>query len=193
MYYLFGGRSWASNPARLIQASSIKKHGLWWDDGTSFDAPPQSPVTAKLKPYDDRNPDMSAEVSEVYKVKVPLFRDDLVVALKTAGIDNLELYDAEITDPDSGQVYTNYKAVNIIGLVAKTDIDKSDAIVHDGISLVDISVDKRIIDKDKTHDMLLFRMAENNGAILIHESVRDHLIKAGFTKLEFYNLEEVAL
>ncbi|MCC6271300.1 MAG: hypothetical protein IT190_08490, partial [Microbacteriaceae bacterium] len=48
-------------------------------------------------------------------------------------------------------------------------------------------------DPDKTQDLLFFRLAENNGAIMVHQSVRDHLLTAGFDELEFYELDEVAI
>lgn len=193
MYYLFGGRSRASNPCRILEPGSVDRQGVWWDDGEPLDPAPKAPVKAELKPFEPTNPDMSPEMPELFKVKVPLFRDDLVAALQRAGVDNLELFEAEVRDPDNGQVYTNYKAVNIIGLVAAADMDKSDAIVHDGIPLVDVSFDKLVVDPDKTMDLLFFRLAENNGAILVHESVKEYLEKEGFTTLEFYLPEEAAI
>lgn len=192
MYYLLG-RSWASNPARLLSAGTVNDHDLWWDDGVPFDNPPTSAVTATLEPLVAIDPNMSPAMPALFDVKLPLYRIDLITALKAAGVDNLDLYDAEITDPDSGQVYTNYKAVNIIGLVAAADMEKSIAIVHDGIPLVDVSFDKLVLDPDKTRDLLFFRLAENNGAIMVHQSVRDQLLAAGFGELEFYELDEVAI
>jgi hypothetical protein len=191
MYYLLGGRSWSSNPARLLDA--VDDHDLWWDDGVPFDVPPSAPVTGVLEPYDSRNPDMSPELPEMYDVPILIFRDDLIAALQAAGVDNMHLYGAEITDPDSGQVYTNYKAVNIIGLVAAADMDKSEAIVHDGIPLVDVNFNKLVLDPDKTQGLLFFRLAENNGAVMVHQSVRDHLLASGFGKVEFYDLDQAAI
>lgn len=192
MYYLLG-RSWASHPARLLDAGTVNKHRLWWDDGVPFDNPPTSPVTAVLESYKPDDPTMSMSMPALFKVKLPLYREDFIAALKAAGVDNLDLYDAEITDPDNGQVHTNYKAVNIIGLVAAADMDKSVAIVHDGIPLVDVSFDKLVLDPDKTQDLLFFRLAENNGAVMVHQSVKDHLLAVGFDEIEFYELDEVAI
>ena len=49
------------------------------------------------------------------------------------------------------------------------------------------------IDETKTHDALFFRLAESTNAIIVHEQVRDHLLKKGFTDLAFYETEKVAL
>jgi hypothetical protein len=46
-----------------------------------------------------------------------------------------------ITDPDSGKQYTNYKAVNIIGMFEVVDMQKSIATVF-GTLKIDVHFDK---------------------------------------------------
>ncbi|VAW85321.1 hypothetical protein MNBD_GAMMA16-323, partial [hydrothermal vent metagenome] len=67
----------------------------------------------------------------------PLWRDDFIAALKECGTYNFDLYEVAIRDPDDGTVHTNYKAVNVLGLVVAADMDKSTATVHDGIPLIE--------------------------------------------------------
>lgn len=126
------------------------------------------------------------------------FRDDLIAALEAFGVDNLDKYPVSITDPDDGKVYTNYKAVNIIGVVSAADMNKSKYELSDGIPLVDVAFDELILKENDIQDLLMFRLAENLTTILVHESVRDYLLEKGFIHgefdddIEFYKLDEVA-
>lgn len=126
------------------------------------------------------------------------FRDDLIAALEAFGVDNLDKYPVSITDPDDGKVYTNYKAVNIIGAVSAADMNKSQYVLSDGIPLVDVAFDELVLKEKEIQDLLMFRLAENLTTILVHESVRDYLLEKGFINgsfdddIEFYKLDEVA-
>jgi hypothetical protein len=46
---------------------------------------------------------------------VSLMRNDLIKAILSAGVDNIETFDAVVTDSVSGRQFTNYKYVHIIG------------------------------------------------------------------------------
>lgn len=126
------------------------------------------------------------------------FRDDLIAAFEALGINNLDKYPVSITDPDNGIVYTNYKAVNIIGAVSAADMNKSRYELKDSIPLVNVAFDELVLKENEIQDLLIFRLAESLTTILVHESVRDCLLKKGFIhgdfddNIEFYKLDEVA-
>lgn len=87
-----------------------------------------------------------------------------------------------------------HKAVNILGLVAAADMSRSVATVHDGIPLIDVSFDSLVVDSSKAGGFLFFRLAENNGTVLVHRRVKEFLQQHGFgDELEFYLPENVAL
>ncbi|WP_018277943.1 imm11 family protein, partial [Teredinibacter turnerae] len=115
----------------------------------------------------------------------PLFRDDLLEILYACGVDNFDVYSTEILDPDSGKVYKNYKAVNIIGAVAAADMEKSEYVLSDGIPLIDVPFDKLVLRKDEIQDLLIFRLAENLTTILVHESIRNVLLDKGYITGEY--------
>lgn len=193
MYYILG-RLWARSRGRRPDHSSFDRQGVWWNDGHIFTAPIRTPIEARLEPFNPLSPEQSPALPAAFiNVKVPLFRDDLIEALREAGVDNIDCYDARLIDPDNGRAHTNYKAVNILGMVAAADMKKSVATVHDGIPLVDVSFDKLVIDHQKTYGFLLFRLAENNSAIVIHERVKRYLLAKGFDELEFFKPENIAL
>ncbi len=124
----------------------------------------------------------------------PLWRDDFIAALKECGTYNFDLYEVAIRDLDDGTVHTNYKAVNVLGLVAAANMDKSVATVHDGIALIDVDFDELVVDETKTKDIQMFRLAESSNAILVHERLRDALLERGFgADIAFYDLKEAAI
>ena len=130
----------SEEPHRRIERHPFVKKVSFWR-GAPIETPAAEPLEFTLKPLSpqwDHGPSFSA----YYPRKVPLFRDDLIKALRDIGINNFDAYDATVYDPDNGQYYQNYKAVNILGLVAAADMDKSDALVHDSIPLIDVAFDK---------------------------------------------------
>lgn len=121
--------------------------------------------------------------------RLPLFRDDFIDALHVGGVDNLQLFRAVIHDPDNGKDYLNYKAVNLIGLIRAADMNKSEATVHPGgPPLLDVDFDSLVIDESTTYNLKIFRLAESSSAILLHDSLVDHLLKSGF---ELYTDKEL--
>ncbi len=152
------------------------------------------PITFLLRPYSKWSSDDSPHMPAYLRASAPLFRDDFIQALSDAGVDNLITYNCAITDPDNGKVYTNYKAVNVLGLIAAADMDKSNAIVHpNGPPLIDVDFDGLVMDENKTYGALLFRLAESNNTILVHKSVKKYIESRGYEDIAFYETNDVAL
>lgn len=190
--YFLLDRSWAMNPARLPDRYPDQP-GIFWTSGARFAQPVPEPIEVTLKPFDRNHPDQSEELAEYIKGPIPLFRDDLIKALQEAGVDNLDLYQAELIDSDNGQRYQTHKAVNVIGVIAAADLERSEAIVNPGGPIIDVSFDSLVLDEAKARGALMFRLAEATGEILVHRSVRDHLRQKGFSKLWFVNPKKAAI
>jgi len=98
-----------------------------------------------------------------------MFRNDLVDALISCGVDNLQVFPAIIHDPENGKHYDNYSAVNIVGLVAVADLAQTAV------------------------SMLIFRLEESTKTIIVANKIKDGLTGKGFDKdLDFYSPGEVA-
>jgi hypothetical protein len=196
-YYLFDRNS---NPGRWIENSrgddEPKVDWYYWRQGCSI---PNSevipnPINFSLKPMSQWASDHSPHMPSYLEAAVPLLRDDLIQALIECGVDNLETYPVAIRDPDNGETYTNYKAVNIIGLMTAADMKKSNATIHPGgPALIDVDFDGLVIDEKKAGGELFFRLAESTNGIMAHERVKNHLLEKGFTDLAFYETKKVAL
>lgn len=136
------------------------------------------------------NPDNKAIIDEFYQEMRDAGVDDVDQYLRDIGYQDI----GEWIDPKPGAVFTNYKAVNVLGLVAAANMAKSEATVHGGIPLIDVDFDSLVIDESKTLGIKMFRLAESTNAILVHESLRDALLAKGFgSDIAFYDPAEVAL
>jgi hypothetical protein len=100
-------------------------------------------------------------------------------------VDNLDVYDARLFDPQDGKTIDNYKAVNIIGAVAAADLGKSDYSAPSGTALVDTDFDSLVIDEKKAKGLLMFRLAECVTAIVIDERVKQQLARDRIPHLDF--------
>lgn len=189
MYYALGG---TEDPHRWIDdepfIQGVKlRHGV-----TVTQELPILEFT--LQPYEEYSADDAQFIPAFFPSAPLLFRDDLIQALSDFGVTNFDAYDATITDPDDEKVYTNYKVINLIGLIAAADMEKSDAVVHDNIPLIDVDFDRLVIDEEKTDGVLMFRLAESMSTVLVHEKLRDYLIAKGFgDDMHFWDPEEIAL
>lgn len=190
MYYLLSSNS---RPRRRIAKKTFIKGLKWWRGAViTMDVP--NPLEFTLDPYEPRSPAEDQYMGAVIYTNPPVWRDDFIAALQECGTYNFDLYNVAIHDPDDGTVHTNYKAVNVLGLIAAADMDKSTATVHDGIPLIDVDFDELVVDETKTNDIQMFRLAESTNAILVHERLRDALLERGFgSDIAFYDLGEAAI
>lgn len=105
----------------------------------------------------------------------PLMSTDLINVLVANGVNNLQTFDAIITDREKNQTYTNYKSVNVIGLISAVDLDKSEytdlGIGGDGVPS-NLFFKTLVLDESRCSELLMFRLAEKVSALVIHASIR---------------------
>ena len=107
-------------------------------------------------------------------------------ALKAAGVDNLQTYDAVIRDLTNGIEYKDYKAFNVVGKVAAADMGGSTMMGTSDITMIDADFDRLVLDEAKCEGKLLFRLAENVTANIVDERVKVEIEKRGIKGLFFY-------
>jgi len=157
--------------------------GVSWIMGRRITAVLPDPIEVDL------DTDEGDAMVPMFDLDVLMFTDDMIAALHSAGVDNLDLYNAVIHDRDNGKDYHNYKAVNIIGVIASADLDASDHVAH-GTPVIDVDFDSLVIDESKTGGALMFRLAECVTGIVIHEKVKEALEAAGIPYLDYIPPEE---
>jgi hypothetical protein len=118
---------------------------------------------------------------------VPVIRNDLANVLRSAGVNNLELFPARILNPNNGKMYVDYHAFNVVGLIAAADLDLSTLMHPDAEpSLLDTDFESLVIDDEKTLGFHLFRLAENCSAICVSEQVKNAVEESGIPGIIFY-------
>lgn len=133
------------------------------------------------------DPDYGGKPKAMYGEKaIPVMRDDVVAALTGAGVDNIQFFDAVLKDPASGTEYRNYKAFNVVGLVARADTAASTLMDSSSSRMGDADFESLVIDESKAAGTLLFRQAENVSAIVVHERVKLAIETAGIPGFVFY-------
>lgn len=190
MYYLLEGQN-PDYPGRWMGKTPYIE-GINFRLGERFDQDVPQPLEFTLQPLDEHDPESGAEMPVVFTKSILVLHDDLIKAMRAFGVDNIDTYDAVIHDPDNGESHTNYKAVNIVGLVAAADMEKSGAAVH-GTPETDVDFDGLVIDEDKAGGRMFFRLAESTNAILVHEDLKNFLVDKGFGHVCFNDPEQSAV
>jgi len=102
---------------------------------------------------------------------IPLMSSSLLEALRHSGIDNLQVFPAKLENPDTGESWSDYWAVNVLGFIACADLSASTytEIIPEGDGtppLVDFL--RLVLDESKAEALPFFRLAECPDYILIN-------------------------
>ena len=139
-----------------------------WRRGQPFKYEVPAPILIDCEPFHSyKGPPM-----ELFDVGIPLMSARLARVLTETGVNNIDFYEAILKNTETGETY-NYKAYNVIGLVA-----------------ADVIFNKLVVDEDKTHGLLMFRLAENINALMVHKEVRDRILSSGIDTLTFKKTED---
>ena len=184
MYYVLEEQATGSieDLAVVDMYPTIERDG--WLLGERFSTAIPEPLEFTL---DDTQP---GRVPDFLDGTIPLMSDRLINALKEAGVDNIDAYRAELRLADGTLASSQYKAINVIGVVSAADMAKSQVAEGFPTELLATSFDSIAIDESKTGGLLLFRLAEAVTTVLVHESVKEHLEQSGFEALGFIPPEE---
>ncbi|MCW8997705.1 MAG: hypothetical protein OQK04_03165, partial [Kangiellaceae bacterium] len=93
---------------------------------------------------------------------------------KGAGVDNLQVFPAIVKSEIDGTVWDGYFAVNVLGLIACADLDKSE---YAEIMPGSYRFSELAIHAKKANEALLFRLQEDPGSILMHKNVGKYIVE----------------
>jgi hypothetical protein len=150
------------------------------------------PLEITLLKINPQASDHGDYLPEVFVDDTLILRDDVVASMVDEGANNLQLFDAVLVAPEKKKPIKGYKAVCVLGLIAAADLKKSSFSSASGGLRIDVDFDKLVIDPSRAHGELIFRLAESNNVILVHDRLRKRLEKDGFDKLWFEDPEKVA-
>lgn len=111
--------------------------------------------------------------------RIPVLSDALIKALQEAGVSNLQCFPAEVNSSVDGTVWKNYQAVNVVGLIACADLEKSKYTIimeRCGEGAVPLMGFKKLmVDPVRAGDQLFFRLAEEPSTIIVSGRVVEYL------------------
>ena len=113
---------------------------------------------------------------------IPVASRVLVDALYNAGVDNFQVFPVLLVNPDTGEKWQNYVALNVLGIVSAADLNRSkyDTLMEGNVEGIDMPVlafHEVFLDKSQLHGEKMFRLAESRRTLIIHNTVVAQLKK----------------
>jgi hypothetical protein len=155
-YYFLEYRQ-ADHAARITLTPDTRLSAVDWQTGSRLATAPAIPVTFQIQPGDEG--DLPPYVDD----PIPLMSDALIAALRQAGADNFQVFEAVIQPAAARPVVRGYYAVNILGLVNCADDEET---APSPLPAIDVR---------RTHDLALFRLAGYARKIVVHRRMKDRL------------------
>jgi Immunity protein family (Imm11) len=137
-----------------------------WMLARSFSVPVAQPVEATLVPDNE-----DGLLLPFYGVPQIMHRD-VREALLSAGVDNVDFYQAVVKREDGTVVSDEYFAYNILGAVRAADLVKTSFAPEYPSRMIDSSIEKLSVDPALAHGLLMFRLAESIRTVVVHQKVR---------------------
>lgn len=150
-----------------------------WLAGQRFQKPPREPVVVKIQPGNE-----GGELLD-YDGTSRLMSDRFYAAVREAGVDNLDVYEAVVESQDGSMSQRGFKVFNLLGIVRAADVEKTVFSDPSGSRLIDASIDSLAIDPLKAKGLLMFRLAEYVGAVIVHERVKRVIESKKFPHIVF--------
>ena len=161
-----GERSFA-----MIKAVYLSEQASW-RAGERFKSEPPTPLKVGIRSG------YGNDLKEMYYADALVISKRLHSELEAVGVENMSAYSCVISNAETGFKTEDYVAVNLLGLVATGDLEM--AKLRGNSSLEEL----------KAKGRLMFRLAENPSAIMVHKSVKEYLENKGFDMLTFMEPEK---
>jgi len=182
MYYLL-------DVDRILMNVYVKKDShdfVMMIDGSPLADDIEVPFHFRMEADEDENGELEEPCMYAYFPNVRLMQKKLVETLRSAGVDNIQTFPAVITHPETNNTYDDYLAVNIIGMVSCANVEASTT-----SPLADVYYfHNLVIDPQKVKDLLIFRLAESQINVIIHEKVAREIEKGDFEGIVLEPLQE---
>lgn len=120
------------------------------------------------------NPKVEPLYDYVSSVKVMSKR--LAETIQAAGVDNLQIFPALVTDSVTGVVHEDYVVVNVVGIVSAAKLASSEGTKVGSAYYFD----KIAIDPAMARDLLFFRLKQSPIEIIVHESIARAVTNGNF-------------
>ncbi|OHA80393.1 MAG: hypothetical protein A2675_01350 [Candidatus Yonathbacteria bacterium RIFCSPHIGHO2_01_FULL_51_10] len=160
---------------------------VWdWRDGKALEQEERQSIPNPISIDVDYYRGYQGQPVELFDVGTPLMSKRLADAFVEAGVHNVEFFPAVLKNKVTGETY-DYCAFKVVGLVAAADLEKSKWESYDNKLVADTSFEHLVLDEVKAagSGFLVFRLAENINALMVHEKICDAILTKGINTLKF--------
>jgi len=191
MYFILRAPPIVNEDGELL--AQIQNHDevgdVWdWHSGEPLDDDERASIPVPISMRLERYRGYEGPPHDLRDIGVSVMSRRLYERLANEGVSNLEVFPVALADP-MGMV-RDYVAFNLIGSAAAIDLRQSKVSSVDGIMRADVSIEQLALDESKLGGVLMCRLAENLGTILVHERLRTVLEAPGVTGLELMRPED---
>jgi hypothetical protein len=156
-----------------------------WSTGLPLNIAPKQPFVLKARAVRG----YQGVPADFYNFRICLMSEKMVKALRRAGVDNLQLFPAQVLEQTTGQRWPIF-AVNIIGRVAAADLAASEWKCYEDPPIGSIHFENLAFTPQAGYSLPLFRLAENLDSIVISSTVKSALKQAALTGVDFIVLAD---
>lgn len=164
MYYVMEQETDLESCFILTQIPNLEPEAPWFD-GDPLAVNPATPIEFLM------NSKYGSTMPDFFDAGVPVFSSKLYQAFLESGVDNLEAFDAVMVNPDTGERWADYLAINVVGKIRCADMEKSTYRDPTGSGLVTVFFQDLVVSDKLASEALCFRLAESLGEIIVHEKV----------------------
>jgi hypothetical protein len=172
------------HPAR----SFVRGQPLADANAQPWERPPAEPLRLTIKKSRE-----TAPLPSYLPEPVPLISEALLSVLRSAGVDNIDVYRAELYFEDGRLASDRHYVFNLIGLVQAADMQRSAYDKDQPDRLVSMGFDALAIDPNASRGMLMFRLAEHVPTVIVHEAVKRAIEAAAIPLVSLLRPDDVAL
>jgi hypothetical protein len=167
--------------ASITRPPELPPHAEIWWTGARLGGSIDLPLRYEIDEEDE------GELGSYLNESAPLLAEPLVNAMSAAGVTNIEVFDAVLRETRTSTEHSNYKAVNIVGIIKGADPSASDIESLEGLGSW---VRRFRLDESVAKGELVFRLRESPSVVVVHRRVRDALLSVQPMLLEFVDMRD---
>lgn len=113
------------------------------------------------------------EVRDFLRGSFSIASSRFVELVQQSGVQNLQIFPAEVRSETDGHIWHDYVGINVLGLISCAVLSES---TYDEIMPGHYIFDELSIDANKANGALMFRLREHPPTIIIHRSVGRYIL-----------------
>lgn len=117
----------------------------------------------------------------IHRRRCLVHSEALIDTLKRAGVDSIDYFPLRLVNDQTGTVLRTHRAANLLDVVFCLDREQSELEVDDEEPNEIWSIDKMKLIDDRLGESLMFRLGEMREIVIVHESVKQAIERAGLS------------